>query len=217
MSSRKFYLIVEGRGEVKAALNLINRLWIDLGLSAQLLGVTWRDPPMRGEGKLKTLHGVRGFCDILRNKSDCAGALFLRDEDDLCPKDEGPKMAAWLRAEALPFPVSSVLIYREFETLFLPCLPLMAGRPFPDGRAGLVAGAVFEGDPQSKRDAKGQITHFLPSGQRYKPTIDQVILTRWLDFPTLRASGLPCFGTLERALTFLASAAGGDVYPESAA
>jgi hypothetical protein len=214
--TNKLYIVVEGHGEVLAALNLVNRLWADLGCIEQRPEATWDKQPIRAGGKLKTQEGIRYFCQILRSKRDCGGVLFLRDEDDLCPKEEGPKMADWLRAEALPFPVASVLIYREFETLFLPCLPKMAGRPFPDGRAGIIEGAAFEGDPQSKRDAKGQITRVLPPGRAYKPTLDQLPLTRMLDFPTLRDSGLPCFGTLERALTFLASASGSCVYPQMA-
>lgn len=41
------------------------------------------------------------------------------------------------------------------------------------------------------------------SGQ-YKPTLDQLPLTRLLDFDLLRERQIPCFGTLERALVFLA-------------
>jgi hypothetical protein len=49
---------------------------------------------------------------------------------------------------------------------------------------------------------------------RYKPTLDQLALTRMVDFKDLRAARLPAFGTLERALRFLASArVAGAVYP----
>lgn len=53
----------------------------------------------------------------------------------------------------------------------------------------------------------------MPPGRAYKPTVDQLALTRMVDFGALRASGLPCFSTLENALRFLAQAAPGDVYP----
>ncbi len=52
---------------------------------------------------------------------------------------------------------------------------------------------------------------------RYKPTLDQLALTRMIDSSDLRSVGLPAFGTLERALRFLASApAPGAVYPPPA-
>jgi hypothetical protein len=118
---------------------------------------------------------------------------------------------------SLPFPAAVVLFHREYETLFLPCIDLMAGQPIhdPNGtdRPGIVAGARFEGDPQSRRDAKGAISSFFPPGRHYKPTIDQVALTRMLDFRALRASQLPCFTTLENALRFLATAGPGETYP----
>ncbi len=41
--------------------------------------------------------------------------------------------------------------------------------------------------------------HFAGGG-KYKPTVHQLPFTRMLDFAVLRASGLPCFGSFERAL-----------------
>ncbi|HEU4409506.1 MAG TPA: hypothetical protein VFS43_29890 [Polyangiaceae bacterium] len=93
----------------------------------------------------------------------------------------------------------------------------MAGKPLidPKGtkRPGIREGAKFEGDPQGPRDAKGVVSSFMSPGRVYKPTTDQLALTRMLDFGTLRGSGLPCFSTLENALRFLSGAAPGAVYP----
>lgn len=61
---------------------------------------------------------------------------------------------------------------------------------------------------------KEWLTANFPPGRSYKPAFDQLPLTRMIDLPTLRAANVPCFGTLERALTFLAGAFGkGGVYP----
>jgi Domain of unknown function (DUF4276) len=208
----KGYLVVEGHGEDGAVPNLVNRLWADLALPH----IIWNAKPLRGTA-LHQERGVLQLCDLLRRKPDCDVALFLRDEDDGCPKDRGPEAAEWLRRAELPFASAFVLFHREYETLFLPCLPLMAGKPIvdPNGnrRQGVREGATFGGDPQARRDAKGAVSSFMPPGRAYKPTIDQLALTRMLDFGTLRASGLPCFTTLENALRFLSQAAPGDVYP----
>lgn len=161
------------------------------------------------------------LCDLLRAKPDCDLVLFLRDEDDGCPKDRGPEAADWLRRARLPFASAFVLFHREYETLFLPCLPLMAGKPIvdPNGvrRQGVREGAKFEGDPQARRDAKGLVSSFMPPGRSYKPTTDQRALTQMLDFGVLQASGLPCFSTLENALRFLSQASPGEVYPPARA
>lgn len=208
----KGLIVVEGHGEDGAAPSLVSRLWKDL----ELPYAVWSSKPIRWQ-KLKSEPGVQQLCQILRGKSDCDRVLVLRDDEDGCPKDSGPLLAAWLRAAALPFPVAAVLTYREYETMFLASLASLAGKPLvdPNGvkRAGIATGAAYRGDPQAKRNAKGAVSSFMPAGRAYKPTTDQLALTRLLDFTLLRASGLPCFGTLERALQFLSTASAGQVYP----
>jgi len=212
----KGLIVVDGHGEDGAAPNLVIRLWRDLGLPHAV----WSDRALRGQ-KLYAKPGVDDLCQILRRKHDCDRLLVLRDDEDGCPKDTGPLLGAWLRAAALPFPAAVVLAYREYETMFLASLASLVGKPLVDRngvkRAGIVAGAVYQGDPQAKRGAKEVITSFLPAGRTYKPTTDQLAMTRHLDFTQLRASGLPCFGTLERALQFLAIAPPGEVYPPAPA
>lgn len=213
---RKLYLVVEGHGETRAAGNLIYRLWEDLGLGRLVLN----DPPARGLS-LNTEAGVNKICEIVRRRPDYEGLLLLRDEDDHCPRERGPRTAAWLAAAGLPFPAATVLLHREYEALFLPCLDLMAGRPLADdrgqGRAGLRADARFDGDPQSVRGVKEWLSRHFDGNKSYKPTLDQLPLTRMIDFARLRSADLPCFGTLERALRFLHSPPDGEqqvrVYP----
>lgn len=97
----------------------------------------------------------------------------------------------------------------------------MAGRSLVDergvSRPGLRTGAHFDGDPESVRDAKGVVSRFFVPGRSYKPTLDQLPLTRMIDFATLRAANVPSFGTLERALRFLSDHRGRPaVYPPPA-
>lgn len=209
------YLIVEGHGEVKAAANLISRLWQDLDLPF----LPWKDAR-----RWKNLHredGIRTACRYVRMQRDADALLILRDEDDACPAEVAPAAAEAIRQESLPFPASLVLLHPEYEVLFLPCIPRMAGEPLRDDlgieRPGLVADASFEGDPESKRDVKGWLSARFPSGRVYKPTLDQLPLTRLVDFKLLRESDLPCFGSLERALRHIAeNLATSSVYPRPA-
>jgi hypothetical protein len=202
----KAHLIVEGHGETEAARNLVTRLWVDLGLPYTI----WANPK-RGKA-LNTKPGVLAACELLRSERDCSFALLLRDEDDGCPATAGPETAGWIASAAFPFPVAVVLAHREYEAWFLPCLHLMAGREIRPG-VHIVQGSKCDGDPEGIRGAKEWLSAHYPRGKAYKPTLDQLPLTRMLDFPTLRASGARSFVTLERALQFLASPGSQRVYP----
>ena len=200
---RRGYLVVEGHGDGQAALNLVTRLTQDLGL----VGLHWANP-IRGRN-LHQERGIQKAGELVRCKRDAAALLLLRDEDDGCPKQLAPLAAGWLRKLVLPFPAAVVLAHREFEALFLPCLSRMAGRKLvgPEGveRDGLLPSSAFCGNPESVRGVKEWLSERMPSGRVYKPTVDQLALTRLVDFQLLRGSvpPLPCFGSLERAVQFL--------------
>ena len=207
-------VVIEGHGEVEAVVNLLTRLTDELGLPR----IHWR-PPIR---KAVTSERVAiEVADIVRIRQNIECLLVLRDEDDGCPKVTGPELARWLANASLPFPAAATLLHREYEALFLPCVSVMAGKNLQHGAiatAGLLPGTEFDGDPESLRDVKGWLSRHFPPGRSYRPTTDQLPLTRMIDFQILRESGMPCFGTLERALRFVASGAGpGAVYPLPAA
>lgn len=75
-----------------------------------------------------------------------------------------------MRGLGLPFPAAVVLAYREYESLFLPCIEEMAGAAFeaPGGlvRPGLRPDASYEGEFEAKRDVKGWLTSQMPPGRR---------------------------------------------------
>ena len=58
---------------------------------------------------------------------------------------------------------------------------------------------------EARRGLKEWLTKSFPPNRSYKPTLDQLPMTRMIDFTVLRAAEVPCFQTLERALTFLAA------------
>lgn len=191
------HIIVEGHGELEAAHNLVTRLSADLEVY-----LPWSKP-----ARYPNLHlqrGVEKAAERSRIERDIAALLLLKDEDDRCPAEWGPRIAGWLRDLRLPFPTAVVLLHREYEALFLPCVDLMAGRDLDAfGRPGLVAGTTFSGDPESIRGVKEWLSRHFPRGVSYKPTLDQLPMTRMLDFSRLRASRMPCFASLERALRFI--------------
>ncbi len=205
------FMVVEGHGELEAAHNLIVRLTREHGHDLQ-----WARP--RRFPNLHLERGIHKAAEVVRIEPAVDALLILRDEDDACPAHTGPAIAGWLRALKLPFPAAVVMFCREYETLFLPCVDLMAGVPLRGNaseRPGLQPGTRFDGDPESIRGVKEWLSKNFPRGSSYKPTLDQLPLTRMIRFDRLRSCGLPCFGTLERALQFLAEARGhgGRVYP----
>ena len=205
--SRKAYVLVEGRGEVLAVGNFLARL--SAGQGATLSGST----PVRWPN-LHLQRGLRSGAEFIRAKRDVRALLVLRDEDDACPKHRGPEMADWLRSLGLLFPAAVVLLHPEYEVVFLPCLDRLAGKLL-DGRPGLDADTVWDGASwEARRGVKEWLSRHFPRNRRYKPTLDQLPMTRMLDFDRLRRADVPCYGTLERAVTFLNRARNaGDVYP----
>jgi hypothetical protein len=147
--------------------------------------------------------------------------LVLRDADlgDDCPRDRGPEAAAWIESERLPFPAAVTMFYKEYEVLFLASLPSIVGKDWQDDRGNVRTGfpidTCYSDDPQTIRGVKEWLSRKLPSGRAYKPSLDQLPLTRLLAFDLLRKVELPCFGTLERSLRFLAANTGREaqVYP----
>jgi len=204
------YVVVEGRGEVLAVESLLRRV----AARCERPDVFWKVASRCNA--LKQRASLIEQCERLRARGDCERALLLQDDEDGCPRDDAPAMGRWVRELALPFPVAVVLFYREYETLFLPCLHLMAGKAL-QGQGGaelapLRDDAAFHGDPESARDAKKAVNRFLPPRRPYKPSTHQLALTRLLDLDALAGSGLPCYGSLERAMRFVLTSPDG-VYP----
>ncbi|MCU0673132.1 MAG: DUF4276 family protein [Myxococcota bacterium] len=214
MTQRR-YVLVEGHGEVDAIGNLLTRMTTRLGDF-----VPWAKPL-----RWLNLHqwssprsgGVRAGVEHIRNKADASGLLIIRDEDDGCPRELAPKIADEIRGLGAPFPTAYVLLKPEYEVIFLPCLSLLAGRDI-DGRPGLEEGARWDGEHwESRRGVKEWLSKRFPKGRNYKPTVDQLAMTRMVDLDVLSAADVPCFGTLERALQFLVTPSASGAYPPPAA
>src|SRR5579862_7336879 len=93
----------------------------------------------------------------------------------------------------------------------------MAGRLLGSGtaaRPGIGPDVRWDGPWEGRRGIKEWLSAHFPANRSYKPTLDQLPLTRLVDFPTLRLAGLSCFGSLEHAIRFLCVlGVAGSVYP----
>ncbi len=207
----KGLIFVEGHGESEAARNLITMLWLHLNVDPTHV---WTK--VYRSSTLNTQNGIKQACEFARAEQ-FDRLLILRDEDDRCPKETAPQSAQWIAEANLEIPAAVVLLYREYETLFLPCLKSIAAAN-PKGIQGepmswIAPGTVFTGNFESVRGVKEWLSSHYPVGKKYKPRIDQLAMTRLIDFNILEDSGLPCFGSLARALQFLNKQQGHSVYP----
>lgn len=212
---KRGWIAVEGHGDIDAALNLVNRLWQGLGRFEP-----WSAARSPG---VQSLQGMSKLAARLRSDRSIGALLILRDEDDLCPRVRAPELAEALRRLDLPFPSSVVLLHPEFEVLFLPCIDFLAGKLLRTGtvsRPGLVPEAHWDRPTwEARRGVKEWLTSQFPKGRTYKPTTDQLPLTQMLDLEVVRRAEVPCFGTLERSLAFLAEYwdQAGAIYPPASA
>ena len=94
-----------------------------------------------------------------------------------------------------------VVANREYEAWFLASIETLRGK------AGILPEAVSHRDPESPRDAKGELEQRMPHGASYSPTIDQASLTAHLD---LESAYRRCrsFRKLVSAFGVLAATAG---------
>ena len=206
------YILAEGHGEVEAAGKLIHKIWNNLGLPSVPIGIAKKWPNLHLE------RGIQKGIEFIRSKKDIDGLIILRDDEDNCPAKLAPKIGEFIRRMNAPFPISYIIMYREFETLFVAYLTHFRGKTI---KHNIGKGFItFNNDiyipenPESIRDAKGEISNALTGSFRYKPTTDQLTLTQALDIDLLRATNLPCFGSLERGILHIANNVNkGSVYP----
>lgn len=211
------FMVVEGEGDKAALPALVAKVSQAEGIVLPYVpgaGVSVRQLHMataRGQEEIEKV------CELYRSRSGVDALLLTQDSDDTCPRDLAPEIAAWVRPLSLDFPVALVLFYREYETLFLAGSASLQGKPLRGSgdRPGLPPGAVFHGDPEARRGAKGWVSERL--GRRYVETIDQLAFTRTLELGDQALQNLSSFRRLRSGLAFLGRHAGsgqrGKVYP----
>ena len=169
----KVYLIVEGHGEVTAAPVLLRRL---LWECAESYGLDVGNPVIRRtQSQLRREADVRYAVRLALAQPDCAAVLVLFDGDDECPVDLAAQVRPWAQAAAGEIPCEVVVADREYETWFLAALESLRGQ------CRIANDAAAPANPELKRDAKGALEEFMPSGASYSPTIHQEKLSAVFD------------------------------------
>ena len=213
---KRLVLFVEGEGDATAVPVLVSRLITERnGWDS----VTLDQEPFRVQNLQKLAKDdCRNWTRWLQAASlrgNLGGVLLILDGDiekfagePFCPfrvAQHLVRKAQSVRAGEA-FSVAVVFACQEYESWLIAGVESLAGRLFPDGRSGILAGTVPpQGDlEQAPRDAKGWLGKFMASG--YSEAKDQESLTRLIDLDVIRKRQLRSFRRMDSAVTQLLDA-----------
>ncbi|MGD1277530.1 MAG: DUF4276 family protein [Tepidisphaeraceae bacterium] len=169
--------IVEGHGEVAAVPVLVRRLRDEAGT----FDLDVNRPIRRKRSEFVNEQAVRKAVRLALLQADCAAILMIFDADDDCPKDLAPKVEAWAKAEAGTVPCALVMANREYEAWFLATVESLRGQ------SGVRNDATSHPEPESPRDAKGELEQRMHVGLSYAAMADQPAMTAKFDMTTAYA------------------------------
>lgn len=173
----KIIPIVEGPGEVEAVPALLWKLLVEMQRYDIQVGEAQN---ANGGGNLTRHGGVERFVSNARTKRDCAAILVLMDADKQCALHLAADLSQRIAAMQSQVPVAVVVANCEYEAWFLASLETIAGQDL-EGRPGLHSELTYPGEVEGLVGVKGWLTRQLPEGRIYKPTQDQLAMTRLID------------------------------------
>lgn len=166
----KIVPIVEGPGEVDAVPSLLGKILAQMGRYDIQVALP-RNALGRGNlTKPKLLEALIADCS---NERGCGAILILMDADKDCPVKLAQNFSRRAQAMGPRHSVVTVIAKCEYEAWFLASLETMPGLP---------EGLIYPGDVEARVGVKGWLDqHFFPPGRAYKPTINQMPMTKRLD------------------------------------
>lgn len=189
--SRTLQLIVEGSGDVQAVPVLVRRM---LEMKS-VFDVRIAQPAHRRGDLPKVRARFSDFFQAAMLDGDAVLCVLDFDCEDCvdveAEEENFRRMASEIRPE---FPFDVCFIVKEFESLFL-CDEAAVRTVLPRIRDDY----VFPVDPESIRDAKGELTAAQEKGWSYKPMVHQTRMAAVLNLDAVRARS-PSFRRLEAAV-----------------
>ena len=188
--------IVEGYGEVEAVPVLLRRLRDE----AQTWEVRVSRSIRRKRSQLVQKAELEKAVRLALLQPDCSAILILFDADDDCPADLAPAIRAWADAVAGGVPCEVVLAKREYEAWFLGSIESLRGL------RGIRSDAAVHSEPETPRDAKGELEERMHAESSYFERDDQPALSAQFAFPDAHRRCrsfrklASAFGTLVRAM-----------------
>lgn len=193
--------IVEGDGDVRAAPVLLRRFVEAAGTYDVTVG---RPIKLQRDKLVRQADVDRVIRRALLNQ--CDAILVLFDSDDDCPAETASMVRGWSTAVAGVIPCDVVLAHREYEAWFLASIESLRGQ------RGIAEGAPHHPDPESPRDAKGELRSRMRAGRTYSETKDQPALSARFSMADAYARSRS-FRKLTKAFGDLVRAAGREIDP----
>ncbi|MFJ4832109.1 DUF4276 family protein [Streptomyces sp. NPDC088747] len=187
--------VVEGHGEERALLGLLQRLipYLREGAYAHI------PPPYRlpRDRMLKPDPLAQALSIVAARQPRPTGVLLLLDADDDCAVELATQIRRLAQNTHAHVPLTAVVAVREFEAWFL------AGAAGLAGHMGLPHDLTPPPHPESIRGAKEWLSQRMPSGITYRPPAHQPSFAQHFDLDAAR-SAAPSFDKLCRdVLRFL--------------
>ena len=208
---KKIVLFVEGEGEADAAPLLVKKIINEIPTAWQSVSL---DPDPFRVGEVNRLMKNGNWQNKLKAallRKNVGAVVVLLDGDvkvagkPLCAAQLGMEMAK-LASEAgagSTFSVAVVFALQEFESWLIASYESIGGNELSDGRIIPQNMELPDDTEVAPRDAKKWWKNCLGS---YKPTIDQVELTKWLEPKCVRDKNLRSFTRMESAISEIVAA-----------
>lgn len=169
-------LILEGPGDGEAVPELLRRL-----SDFQVFPVS---KPIKNQsvGKLAPAGELERFVNYALGREGDS-VLILVDADEHCAKDIAERWSKRIAALKPSKKVGLGLFVREYESLFLACIDLIAKR-YPNYGWHLDEWSMDQ-NHETPRGVKERLSGMMRKGKGYKATMDQAKFTSIIDFKRL--------------------------------
>jgi hypothetical protein len=175
-------LIVEGKGEIAASRELLQRLMTQ----AECFDFRIARPIRRPSSELVKEEGVARAVELAHLTEDLSGILILFDGDldipreggvatAFCPKTDVNALLMAARRAARGIPCEIVVAYKEYESW------LIAGIEGIRGKCGIATDASCPDNFEQIRDAKKRLVQMMDAQQTYVPALHQAAMTHEFD------------------------------------
>lgn len=159
--------IVEGDGDRKAVPELLRRISNEVYGVGVSIHPPWRLP----RSQMTDTSQLKRAMLVTRERllTSPGGILLIADADDDCPIE----LASRIHRAADGLPLEITVAVREFEAWFLSSVGALRGH------RAIRNDACYSGDPEERRDAKGELGAQMT--EKYRETIHQVAFASIMD------------------------------------
>ena len=158
--------VVEGVGEVQAIPVLFRRLAGVAGVHDLQIAT----PIRYSRHDIVAGLGAERAASLARSRG-AVSLVVVFDADDDCPVEVARAVAEHFASAAPDLAIWVVVADREYEAWFLGAIDSLRGR------RGILADVDSHADPESPRDAKGELTQRMDGSRAYLPRVDQPAFT----------------------------------------